>query len=103
MRPNPLPALVSSLLFVGLAGLAALACGTGIEEEPDWEGSAAQSEDEVAVTLRDENAPLLVKDPRTLTTLEPCVGRSRSRERRWSVAWALTRARLERSLIGRSL
>jgi hypothetical protein len=52
-------------MFVGLAAAAAIACGTSVA--PDEAGTAEQA---VAESLADDNAPLLVKDPRTLAVLE---------------------------------
>lgn len=51
----------------GLAAALAVACGVGAEDDT---GAERTAEDEVAETLADQNAPLLVKDPRTLVALE---------------------------------
>jgi hypothetical protein len=52
-------------LLVGLAAIAAVACGANAADD-----ETESAEQAVAETLADDNAPLLVKDPRTLVALE---------------------------------
>jgi hypothetical protein len=58
--------LVAGLAIMGLAAFLGTACST----RPDDSADEGQDEGAIAETLEDDNAPLLVKDPRTLTELE---------------------------------
>lgn len=63
------PQRVTGGAILTLAATAPLACAA-VDVEPDWEGSAGQDDSAIEAMLVDDNAPLLVKDPKTLMELE---------------------------------